>query len=47
MDAFFKETNEILETVSDEAGKNIEPLHKKLIARSYNCMSNCFLINET
>lgn len=43
MDGFLKETSEKLEKESAFLSQSVEPQHKKLIAKSYDCMSDCFL----
>ena len=47
MDEFLKEISGMLEKESAQLSINIEPLHKKLISKSYNCMSDCFLQPES
>ena len=42
MDFFFREISERLQQQSLELGRSIEPQHKVLIAKSYDCMANCY-----
>ena len=42
MEAFFREISSKLEKHSIELGQHIEPQHKEMLGRSYECMSKCY-----
>ena len=47
MDVFLNELGEKIEEESIFLTKTLEPEHKKLISRSYKCMSNCFMMPDS
>lgn len=42
MEAFYREISEKLEKKSIEFGQHIEPKHKEIISKSYECMRDCY-----
>lgn len=42
MEAFYKEISDKLEQKSIEFGLHIEPKHKEIISKSYECMRDCY-----
>ena len=47
MDSFIKETSSKLEAEGLRLGNSIDPLYRKLISKSYDCMSDCFLLPDS